>query len=148
MPPLVGWAAATGGLTLDALYPFAIVFLWTPPHFWALALLVKDDYERSGIPMLPVARGEAATRRQILAYSLALVAFTTMPFLTGLFGALYLAAALALGAGFIGLARPPGAAPLAQGRDSPPPGLARLPGAAVLRDGGRPGDPRLSSHIS
>lgn len=104
VPPLVGWAAATGGLTLDALYPFAIVFLWTPPHFWALALLVKDDYARGGIPMLPVARGEAATRRQILVYSLVLVAFTTMPFLTGLFGALYLAAALALGAGFIGLA--------------------------------------------
>src|SRR6185295_16447470 len=76
VPPLVGWAAATGALSLDALYPFAVVFLWTPPHFWALALLVKDDYERSGIPMLPVARGEAATRRQILAYSLALVAFT------------------------------------------------------------------------
>ena len=104
VPPLVGWAAATGGLTLDALYPFAIVFLWTPPHFWALALLVKDDYARGGIPMLPVARGEAATRRQILTYSLVLVAFTTMPFLTGLFGALYLTAALALGAGFIGLA--------------------------------------------
>jgi heme o synthase len=104
VPPLVGWAAATGGLTLDALYPFAIVFLWTPPHFWALALLVKDDYARAGIPMLPVARGEAATRRQIVAYSVALVAFTALPFLTGLFGSLYLAAALLLGAGFIGLA--------------------------------------------
>jgi heme o synthase len=104
VPPLVGWAAATGGLTLDALYPFAIVFLWTPPHFWALALLVKDDYARAGIPMLPVARGEAATRRQIVAYSVALVAFTALPFLTGLFGPLYLAAALLLGAGFIGLA--------------------------------------------
>ena len=104
VPPLVGWAAATGGLTLDALYPFAIVFLWTPPHFWALALLVKDDYARTGIPMLPVARGEPATRRQILAYSVVLVAFTVLPFLTGLFGALYLAAALVLGAGFIGLA--------------------------------------------
>ena len=104
VPPLVGWAAATGGLTLDALYPFAIVFLWTPPHFWALALLVKDDYARAGIPMLPVARGEAATRRQIVAYSVALVAFTVLPFLTGLFGSLYLAAALLLGAGFIGLA--------------------------------------------
>jgi protoheme IX farnesyltransferase len=104
VPPLVGWAAATGGLTLDALYPFAVVFLWTPPHFWALALLVKDDYERSGIPMLPVARGEAATRRQILAYSLVLVAFTAMPFLTGLFGVLYLVAAAALGACFVGLA--------------------------------------------
>jgi heme o synthase len=104
VPPLVGWAAATGGLTLDALYPFAIVFLWTPPHFWALALLVKDDYQRTGIPMLPVARGDAATRRQILAYSVALVAFTVLPYLTGLFGGLYLVAALGLGAGFIGLA--------------------------------------------
>jgi protoheme IX farnesyltransferase len=104
VPPLVGWAAATGGLTPDALYPFAIVFLWTPPHFWALALLVKDDYERSGIPMLPVARGEATTRRQIVAYSLALVGFTVLPYLSGLFGGLYLAAALCLGAGFVGLA--------------------------------------------
>jgi heme o synthase len=104
VPPLVGWAAATGGLTLDALYPFAIVFLWTPPHFWALALLVTDDYQRAGIPMLPVARGEAAARRQILAYSVALVAFTALPYLTGLFGALYLAAAVCLGAGFVGLA--------------------------------------------
>ena len=59
VPPLVGWAAATGGLTLDALYPFAIVFLWTPPHFWALSLLIKDDYARTGVPMLPVVRGEA-----------------------------------------------------------------------------------------
>jgi heme o synthase len=104
VPPLVGWAAATGGLTVEALYPFAIVFLWTPPHFWALALLVKDDYERAGIPMLPVARGEATTRRQILLYSVALVAFTVLPYLTGLFNAVYLAAALILGAGFVGLA--------------------------------------------
>jgi heme o synthase len=104
VPPLVGWAAATGALSWDALYPFAIVFLWTPPHFWALALLVKDDYERAGIPMLPVARGEAATRRQILAYSVALVAFTALPYVTGLFGGLYLVAAVALGGGFVGLA--------------------------------------------
>jgi len=103
VPPLVGWAAATGGLTLDALYPFAIVFLWTPPHFWALALLVKDDYAATGVPMLPVARGDAATRRQILVYSIALVAFTVLPYLTGLFSWPYLVAALALGAGFIGL---------------------------------------------
>ena len=74
VPPLVGWAAATGGLALDALYPFGIVFLWTPPHFWALSLLIKDDYARTGVPMLPVVRGEAATRRQILVYSLILVA--------------------------------------------------------------------------
>ena len=104
VPPLVGWAAATGGLSLDALYPFAIVFLWTPPHFWALALLIQDDYARAGIPMLPVAHGEAATRRQILLYSVVLVAFTVLPYATGLFGWLYLAAAAVLGAGFVGLA--------------------------------------------
>jgi len=103
VPPLVGWAAATGGLTVDALYPFAIVFLWTPPHFWALALLVKDDYAATGVPMLPVARGDAATRRQILVYSIALVVFTVLPYLTGLFSWPYLVAALAFGAGFIGL---------------------------------------------
>ena len=104
VPPLVGWAAVTGGLSLDAAYPFAIVFLWTPPHFWALALLVKDDYARTGVPMLPVARGDLVTRRQILAYTLALVAFTAIPYLTGLFGAIYLATAMTLGAAFIGLA--------------------------------------------
>jgi heme o synthase len=104
VPPLVGWAAATGALSMDALYPFAIVFLWTPPHFWALALLIQDDYARAGIPMLPVAHGEAATRRQILLYSVALVAFTVLPYLTGLFDGFYLAAALLLGAGFVGLA--------------------------------------------
>ena len=94
VPPLVGWAAATGGLSLDALYPFAIVFLWTPPHFWALALLMKDDYARAGIPMLPVAHGEAATRRQILLYSVALVAFTACRTPPASSAALYLAAAL------------------------------------------------------
>jgi heme o synthase len=104
VPPLVGWAAATGGLSLDAVFPFAIVFLWTPPHFWALALLISDDYEQADIPMLPVVRGEATTRRRILAYSVALVAFTVLPYVTGLFGGLYLALALALGAGFVGLA--------------------------------------------
>ena len=67
VPPLVGWAAATGGLAPEALYPFGIVFLWTPPHFWALSLLIKDDYARTGVPMLPVVKGEAATRRQIVA---------------------------------------------------------------------------------
>jgi protoheme IX farnesyltransferase len=104
MPPLVGWAAATGSLSLDALWPFAIVFLWTPPHFWALSLLIKDDYARTGVPMLPVVRGEAATRRQIVLYSLLLTASTVLPFATGLFGAPYLVAALALGTGFCALA--------------------------------------------
>ena len=104
MPPLVGWAAATGGLTPDALYPFAIVFLWTPPHFWALSLLIKDDYARTGVPMLPVVRGERATRRQIVAYAAVLAAFTLAPVATGLFGALYLVAAGTLGAAFVALA--------------------------------------------
>jgi heme o synthase len=104
VPPLVGWAAATGSLTLDALWPFAIVFMWTPPHFWALALLIKDDYARTGVPMLPVVAGEDATRRQILVYAIALTALTILPWATGLFGGLYLAAALALGGGFTGLA--------------------------------------------
>ena len=104
VPPLVGWAAATGGLTLDALWPFAIVFVWTPPHFWALALLIKDDYARTGVPMLPVVAGDAATRRQILGYSIGLAALTALPWLTGLFGTLYLVCALTLGTGFAGLA--------------------------------------------
>jgi protoheme IX farnesyltransferase len=104
VPPLVGWAAATGGLAIDALYPFGIVFLWTPPHFWALSLLIKDDYARTGVPMLPVVKGEAATRRQILAYTLILVAFTLLPVATGFYGAVYLLVALALGGCFTALA--------------------------------------------
>ncbi|HSI79650.1 MAG TPA: heme o synthase [Solirubrobacterales bacterium] len=104
VPPLVGWAAATGSLAVEALYPFTIVFLWTPPHFWALSLLIKDDYARIGVPMLPVAKGERATRRQIVAYSVALVAFTLVPVLTGFLGALYAAAAAVLGAAFVWLA--------------------------------------------
>jgi protoheme IX farnesyltransferase len=103
MPPLVGWAAATGGLSLDALYPFAIVFLWTPPHFWALALLISDDYERTGVPMLPVVRGESFTRKRILGYSAILLLFTLLPVVTGMLGALYLVSALLLGGAFVGL---------------------------------------------
>lgn len=101
IPPLVGWAAASGSLTLDALFPFMIVFLWTPPHFWALALLIRDDYEKTGIPMMPVVRGEEHTRSRILLYSVVLVAFTLLPVLTGFFGGVYLAAAVVLGAGFV-----------------------------------------------
>ncbi len=104
VPPLVGWAAATGSLSLESLWPFAIVFLWTPPHFWALSLLISDDYARTGVPMLPVARGEQETRRQILAYTVLLVAVTLAPVATGLFGGLYLGAAVALGGGFLALA--------------------------------------------
>jgi heme o synthase len=104
VPPLVGWAAATGSLALPALGLFLIVFLWTPPHFWALALLIKRDYAAAGIPMLPVVRGDAETARQIVLYSVALVTFTVVPFAAGWFGAVYLGAALVLGAAFLWLA--------------------------------------------
>jgi heme o synthase len=104
VPPLVGWAAATGSLSAEALYPFAIVFFWTPPHFWALSLLIKDDYARTGVPMLPVVRGEAETRRQIVLYAFALLAVSLLPVAGGLFGALYLGAALILGGTLCGLA--------------------------------------------
>jgi heme o synthase len=104
IPPLVGWAAATGNLTLPALYLFLIVFFWTPPHFWALALLIKRDYAAAKIPMLPVVRGDRETARQILLYTAGLVALTLVPVLTGTFGAVYLAAAALLGAWFLRLA--------------------------------------------
>jgi protoheme IX farnesyltransferase len=104
IPPLVGWAAATGNLALPALYLFLIVFLWTPPHFWALALLIKRDYKAANVPMLPVVRGDRETARQILLYTLALVALTLVPVATGTFGAVYLAAAVLLGAQFLRLA--------------------------------------------
>jgi protoheme IX farnesyltransferase len=104
VPPLVGWAAATGNLTLPALWLFLIVFFWTPPHFWALALLIRRDYEAARIPMLPVVRGARETTRQILLYSVVLVAVTVVPFVWGTLGLVYLGAALALGAAFILLA--------------------------------------------
>jgi protoheme IX farnesyltransferase len=104
VPPLVGWAAATGNLTLPALFLFLIVFLWTPPHFWALALLIRREYEAARVPMLPVVRGERETARQIVLYSLVLVAATMLPFAWGTLGVAYLAAALVLGALFLRLA--------------------------------------------
>ena len=104
VPPLVGWAAATGNLTLPALALFAIVFFWTPPHFWALALLIRRDYEAARVPMLPVVRGERETTRQIVLYTVALIAITAVPFAAGTVGLGYLAAALALGGGFLVLA--------------------------------------------
>lgn len=104
VPPLVGWSAVTGGLDPAALYLFAIVFYWTPPHFWALSLLMKDEYARVGVPMMPVVHGEAETRRQIVLYTVLLVVLTLLPVAFGFFGALYAAAALALGGGFLALA--------------------------------------------
>ena len=104
VPPLVGWAAVTGNLTLPALWLFLIVFFWTPPHFWALALLIRRDYEAARIPMLPVVRGVRETTRQIVLYSLVLVAVTVIPFLWGTLGLVYLDVALGLGAAFLLLA--------------------------------------------
>jgi heme o synthase len=104
MPPLVAWAATTGHLAGAALYLFAIVFYWTPPHFWALSLLMKDEYARAGVPMLPVVRGEAETRWQILLYTLLLVAVTLLPVAFGVFDGLYLIAALLLGSAFTAMA--------------------------------------------
>jgi heme o synthase len=101
VPPLVAWAAVTGGLSGTAFYLFAIVFFWTPPHFWALSLLMKDEYARAGVPMMPVARGEAETRRLILLYTILLYAVTQLPFCAGGFGVEYLVASMALGAAFI-----------------------------------------------
>jgi len=101
VPPLVAWAAVTGGLSGTAFYLFAIVFFWTPPHFWALSLLMKDEYAKAGVPMMPVVRGEDETRRQILLYTILLYAVTQLPFCAGGFGVTYLFASMTLGAGFI-----------------------------------------------
>ncbi|HEY4411402.1 MAG TPA: heme o synthase [Gaiellaceae bacterium] len=101
VPPLVGYAAATGSVAVPALWLFAIVCLWTPPHFWALALLIREHYERAAVPMLPVVRGERVTVRRIVWYTLVLVAATVVPFVTGTFGVLYLVAALLLGGIFL-----------------------------------------------
>jgi protoheme IX farnesyltransferase len=101
IPPLVGWAAATGGLSVPSLFLFAIVFLWTPPHFWALALIRRKDYARAGVPMLPVIKGEQATRKQILIYTLELVALTLLMPALHLAGSVYLVGALGLGGGLI-----------------------------------------------
>jgi heme o synthase len=101
VPPLVAWAAVTGGLAGTPLYLFAIVFFWTPPHFWSLSLLMKDEYARAGVPMLPVVRGEDETRRQILLYAVLLYAVSQLPFCAGAFGATYLVCSVVLGAAFI-----------------------------------------------
>jgi heme o synthase len=101
IPPLVGWAAVTGELAGMPIYLFAIVFFWTPPHFWALSLLMKDEYARVGVPMLPVVRGEKETRKQILLYSILLYAVTQLPFCAGGLGTIYLVSSFVLGGLFI-----------------------------------------------
>ena len=105
-PPLIGWIAVTGEITAMPLLLFAIIFVWTPPHFWALALFVKTDYAKVGIPMMPVVAGEASTRRQIMAYSLVLFAVSLAPWLIGGTGAVYGVAAVVLSAAFVAFAIP------------------------------------------
>lgn len=102
VPPLVGWAAAAGSLSWEAMWPFMIIFFWTPPHFWALSLMIKDDYAKTGVPMLPVVKGEEVTRQSIMIYTIFMVGFTVGPYCTGLLGPLYLAASVALGLVYIG----------------------------------------------
>jgi protoheme IX farnesyltransferase len=104
VPPVVGYAAATGRVGLAAVWLFLIVFLWTPPHFWALALLLRDHYARANVPMLPVVAGERATVRRIVGYTVLLVAFTVAPVAVDVFGWAYLAGALLLGGVFLALA--------------------------------------------
>ncbi len=101
MPPLVAWAATTGSLSWTAVYLFAIVFYWTPPHFWALSLLMKNEYAEVGVPMLPVVRGEQETRRQIVLYALLLYAVSQLPFCAGAFGGIYLVGSIVLGLSFV-----------------------------------------------
>jgi heme o synthase len=101
IPPLVGWAAVRGSVGGLAVIMFFIVFFWTPPHFWALSLLMKEEYGKVGVPMLPVVRGEAETRRQILLYTVLLYAVTQLPFCAGGLGGIYLVSSLVLGVGFI-----------------------------------------------
>ncbi len=104
IPPLVGWAAVTGSLELQAWLLFLIVFFWTPAHFWALALLIRDDYARAGVPMLPVVRGEEATVLMIFIYALSLIPLSLLLFVTGGLGLVYLFAAIGLGLIFVGYA--------------------------------------------
>ncbi|MEM7207606.1 MAG: heme o synthase [Pseudomonadota bacterium] len=101
MPPVLGWAAITGDVTAESLLLFLIIFTWTPPHFWALAIHRIDDYAKVGIPMLPVTHGERFTRLQVLLYTILMVLVTLLPYLIGMNGVLYLAGAVGLGIGFL-----------------------------------------------
>ena len=104
VPPLVGWAAATGRLDITALALFGVVFFWTPPHFWALAQMLKNDYARARVPMLPVVAGERSAKRQTIVYAVLTVAVSLVPFFTGSAGPIYLGGAIVLGAGLVGIA--------------------------------------------
>jgi protoheme IX farnesyltransferase len=101
MPPVLGWAAVTGNVPPEALLLFLIIFVWTPPHFWALAIFRRDDYSRAQVPMLPVTHGVEYTRQHVLYYTILLLIVTVLPYLTGMSGLFYLGGALVLGAGFL-----------------------------------------------
>ncbi len=101
MPPLLGWSAVTGGIEADALILVLIIFAWTPPHFWALAIHRKDEYAKSGVPMLPVTHGEYVTKVHIIVYTVILVIVSALPYVSGMSGMPYLVTAMALGAGFL-----------------------------------------------
>jgi len=104
MPVLIGWSAVTGSLAWTPVVLFGVIFFWTPPHYWPLSMRFRDDYAAAGVPMLPVVRGDRAAARQILLYSLGLVAVTALPAVAGITGPLYLAVAAAAGAWFVWLA--------------------------------------------
>ena len=104
MPPVLGWAAATGGVSVEAMILFLIIFAWTPPHFWALALYRTEDYAKAGVPMLPVTHGKPYTRLQVLLYTFILFAVSLLPFVVRMSGWLYFAAALVLGGVFVAYA--------------------------------------------
>ena len=138
-PPVLGWTAVTNSIDPHALLLFLIIFAWTPPHFWALAIARRDDYARAGIPMLPVAYGVEFTRLHILLYTILLVIVTLLPYLTGMSGLIYLAVAVVLGVAV----HPPRARPAARGRagaaaDEGLPLLDQLPDAAVRSAARRP----------
>ena len=135
LPPVIGWAAASGHAPLDAWLMFAIIFMWTPPHFWALSLYTATDYAKVGVPMMPVVRGARSTRRQIFGYSLLLAPLGVAPVFTGLGGALYAIVSIVGGAGFLLLA---GRLLVSHAGDSAAPGpdglYAVKPGAKSARD--------------
>ena len=136
LPPAVGWAAATGHAPLDAWLLVAIIFFWTPPHFWALSLYTTGDYAKAGVPMMPVVRGVASTRRQILVYSLLLAPLGLAPEITGLGGRIYLAVATAGGLGMVALAVR--LALSRAGDPAPPPPPDHREGLYGVRVGARP----------
>ncbi len=135
LPPVVGWAAATGHTPLNAWLLFAIIFFWTPPHFWALALNSGGDYEKAGVPMMPVVRGAKSTRLQILIYSLILTPLAVVPAFTGLGGYFYLGVSIIGGVGFVALAARLFLSQAGEAPQAGPDGLYSIkPGAKKARD--------------